>query len=212
MAGNVGGIGVPSAPGEPRRCPCIPHIPEENNRIAMTTKPLRGARIKMQENLNYKLKQVGIIKTPYQDDAPYQPIDVDDGEFCIVVNDQYVDGLNDLAKFRYIYVMYYAHRITREAEMIVSPPWAEGKRVGVFSSRSPLRPNPIGLSVVRVKSIVENRIYTSGLDVFDGTPLLDIKPYIKDLDSKTDANYGWVEEMDDMEHLILHIKGIPHNY
>ena len=96
--------------------------------------------------------------------------------------------------------------------MIVSPPWAEGKRVGVFSSRSPLRPNPIGLSVVRVKSIVENRIYTSGLDVFDGTPLLDIKPYIKDLDSKTDANYGWVEEMDDMEHLVLHIKGIPHNY
>jgi tRNA-Thr(GGU) m(6)t(6)A37 methyltransferase TsaA len=96
--------------------------------------------------------------------------------------------------------------------MMVSPPWADGKKVGVFASRSPVRPNPIGLSVVRIKNIVENRIYTSGLDAFDGTPLLDIKPYIKDLDSKSDANYGWIEEMDDMEHLILHIKGIPHDY
>ncbi len=166
----------------------------------------------MQENVNYKLKQIGIIKTPYQDNAPYQPIDTDEKEFCIIVNHQYVDGLNDLMKFHYIYVIYYAHRITRKVEMMVSPPWADGKRVGVFSSRSPVRPNPIGLSIVHIKKIVENRIYTSGLDVFDGTPLLDIKPYVKDLDSKTDANYGWIEEMNDMEHLSLHIRGIPHDY
>jgi len=55
-------------------------------------------------------------------------------------------------------------------------------------------------------------LITDGLDVFDKTPLLDIKPYIKDLDSKADANYGWIEDMDNMEHLALHIRGIPHDY
>jgi tRNA (Thr-GGU) A37 N-methylase len=50
------------------------------------------------------------------------------------------------------------------------------------------------------------------LDVFDGTPLLDIKPYIKELDSKSDANFGWLEDLDDRDHLMLHIKGIPHDY
>ena len=95
---------------------------------------------------------------------------------------------------------------------MVSPPWAKGKKVGVFASRSPVRPNPIGLSIVRIKKIVGNKIYTSGLDVFDGTPLLDIKPYIKDLDNKDNANYGWVKETGDMSHLSLHIKGIPHDY
>jgi tRNA-Thr(GGU) m(6)t(6)A37 methyltransferase TsaA len=166
----------------------------------------------MQKNINYKLEQIGIIKTPYQNNAPHQPIDNDEEEFYIIINHQYVDGLRDLRKFNYIYLIYYADRVIRKAEMMAYPPWAEGKKVGVFASRSPVRPNPIGLSVVRIKNIVENRIYTSGLDAFDGTPLLDIKPYIKDLDSKSDANYGWIEEMDDMEHLILHIKGIPHDY
>ncbi|MCD6379415.1 tRNA (N6-threonylcarbamoyladenosine(37)-N6)-methyltransferase TrmO [bacterium] len=162
--------------------------------------------------MNYKLEQIGIIKTPYQNNAPYQPIEADKEEFYITINHRYVDGLKDLTKFHYIYLIYYADRIIRKTEMVVYPPWAEGKKVGVFASRSPVRPNPIGLSVVRIKNIVENKIYTSGLDVFNGTPLLDIKPYIKDLDNKTDANYGWIEEMDDMEHLMLHIKGIPHDY
>jgi len=166
----------------------------------------------MQESINYRLEQIGIIKTPYQNNAPYQPVDTDEGEFYIIINPEYVDGLFELGTFHYIYLLYYADRVTRKAEMMVSPPWAEGKKVGVFASRSPVRPNPIGLSIVRIKNIVENKIYTSGLDVFDGTPLLDIKPYIKDLDDKSDANYGWIEKMKDMEHLTLHIKGIPHNY
>ncbi|MGC9327475.1 MAG: tRNA (N6-threonylcarbamoyladenosine(37)-N6)-methyltransferase TrmO [Candidatus Hinthialibacter sp.] len=160
----------------------------------------------------YKFKSIGVIKTPYQNNAPYQPVDADEGEFCVVVHDEYADGLSKLITFRSIFLIYYADRVIRKREMIVSPPWTDGKMVGVFASRSPVRPNPIGLSVVRIKDIVDNVIYTSGLDVFDGTPLLDIKPYIKDLDDKADANYGWVEELDDMEHLTLHIKGIPHDY
>ena len=122
------------------------------------------------------------------------------------------NNLYTLKKFNYIYLIFFADRITREPEMLVSPPWAKGKRVGVFASRSPVRPNPVGLSIVRIKNIVGNKVYTSGLDVFDKTPLLDIKPYIRDLDNKDSANYGWIEEMDDMAHLSLHIKGIPHDY
>lgn len=122
------------------------------------------------------------------------------------------NNLYTLEKFNYIYLIFFADRITREPEMLVSPPWAKGKRVGVFASRSPVRPNPVGLSIVRIKNIVGNKVYTSGLDVFDKTPLLDIKPYIRDLDNKDSANYGWIEEMDDMAHLSLHIKGIPHDY
>ena len=166
----------------------------------------------MQEKINCQFEQIGIVKTPYQDNAPYQPIDTDEGEFYIMINPQYVDGLNELKKFHYIYVIYYAHLINRKVKMMIHPPWAGGKKVGIFASRSPIRPNPIGLSIVRIKNIIKNRIYTSGLDVFDGTPLLDIKPYIKDLDDKSDADYGWIKEMDDMEHLSLHIKGIPHEY
>ena len=166
----------------------------------------------MQENSKFTLEQIGVIKTPYQENAPYQPVDTDQEEFYIKINPEYIDGLNDLDKFTYIYVIFYAHQISREVEMMISPPWTDGKKVGVFSSRSPVRPNPIGVSIVRINDVIGNRVYTSGLDVFDGTPVLDIKPYIKDLDDKPDANLGWIEEMDDMEHLTLHIKGIPHDY
>ena len=157
-------------------------------------------------------KQIGTIRTPYYNNAPYQPVDQEEDSFSIEIHRDYVDGLNDLSKFSYAYVLFYAHQAQGRAEMVVSPPWAKGKKVGLFSSRSPVRPNPIGLSVVRIKEIRENMIFISGIDVFDGTPLLDVKPYIKDLDNKSDANYGWLDELDDKDHLTLHIKGIPHEH
>ncbi|MHC1576847.1 MAG: tRNA (N6-threonylcarbamoyladenosine(37)-N6)-methyltransferase TrmO, partial [Methanosarcinaceae archaeon] len=161
---------------------------------------------------NFELNQIGIIRTPYTDTAPYQPVEEDEGDFRIILDPRYVDGLKMLEGFRYIYVLYYIDRVKKESSVIVNPPWTGDMEVGTFASRSPVRPNPIGLSIVVIKKIINNEIFTSGLDVFDGTPLLDIKPYIKDLDSKSDANYGWIEEIDDFDHLSLHIKGIPHDY
>ena len=158
------------------------------------------------------LSSIGIIKTPYLDSAPYQPVDTDDQEFYLQLESEYIAGLKDLDSFTYIYVLYFIDRLNAIPKMEVSPPWAAGRQVGLFASRSPVRPNPIGLSVVRIKKIIGNRVYTSGLDVFDGTPLLDIKPYINDLDSKCDANNGWVQGFDEDEHLALHIQGIPHDY
>ena len=166
----------------------------------------------MQSIRPFALEQIGIIRTPYLKNAPYQPLDTDEQGFRLEISGKYVQGLKDLDKFNYIYVLFWADRVTGQAENLMSPPWADGRKVGIFSSRSPARPNPIGLSIVRVNEIIANKIYTSGLDVFDKTPLLDIKPYIKDLDNKDDANYGWIGEMDDMEHLSLHIRGVPHDY
>ncbi len=155
---------------------------------------------------------IGVIHTPYHDKAPYQPVEADEGDFFIEVFPEYREGLQDLDTFTYIYLLYFIDRLNREVSMKVEPVWAGEIEVGVFASRSPLRPNPIGLSVVKVLKVEGNTITTTGLDVFDGTPLLDIKPYIKDLDSKKDANYGWVEKTGDLRHLAMHILGIPHEY
>jgi len=161
----------------------------------------------------FNLKPIGVIRTPYIDNAPYQPINEDKGEFRIVLDTKYTEGLLNLDSFRYIYVVYYIDRLRRRPSMIESPLWTGGAKVGLFASRTPVRPNPIGISIVHIKRIVNNEILTSGLDVFDRTPLLDIKPYVKDLDSKNDANYGWLDYLDsDKEHLLLHIKGVPHDY
>ncbi|MBN2110567.1 MAG: tRNA (N6-threonylcarbamoyladenosine(37)-N6)-methyltransferase TrmO [Methanosarcinaceae archaeon] len=161
---------------------------------------------------SFEFSQIGIIRTPYTDNAPYQPVEEEEGDFRIIVDPAYADGLKKLEGFRYIYVLSYIDRVKKGSSVIVNPPWTGDLEVGTFASRSPVRPNPIGLSIVGVRKIVNNEIFTSGLDVFDNTPLLDIKPYIKDLDTKADANYGWIEEIDDFDHLSLHIKGIPHDY
>jgi tRNA-Thr(GGU) m(6)t(6)A37 methyltransferase TsaA len=166
----------------------------------------------MTEETTLAVKPIGLIRTPYVDAAPYQPVSEAEGEFRIEVFPRYSEGLFRLEEFRYIYVVYYLHRLSRTPDLIVAPPWADGTQVGVFASRSPARPNPIGISIVQIRRIVENDIFTSGLDVFDKTPLLDIKPYIKDLDTKADANYGWLQTDLPRDHLLLHIQGIPHEY
>jgi tRNA (adenine37-N6)-methyltransferase len=160
---------------------------------------------------SFKFEQIGVIRTPYTDAAPYQPLEEDEGEFRLVLGKKYVKGLESLDSYNYIYVLYFIDRLNRSASMTARPPWARDMSVGLFASRSPSRPNPIGLSVVRIKKIERGEVFTSGLDAFDKTPLLDIKPYIKDLDSKNDANFGWLDDFrGSKEHLLLHIKGIAH--
>ncbi|MBD3350100.1 MAG: tRNA (N6-threonylcarbamoyladenosine(37)-N6)-methyltransferase TrmO [Candidatus Lokiarchaeota archaeon] len=196
-------------------------IQKEENKTADTiqnkpkesSRKLREDKAKTEEgSREITFRKIGTIHTPYQETAPYQPVENDKGKFSIVLDTTYKNGLKELAKFDYIYVIYHIHAISRKTEPIITPPWTNGHKVGIFASRSPLRPNPIGLSVVKVKEINDNIIFTSGLDVFNNTPLLDIKPYIKDLDSKQDANYGWIKDLEGYEHLLLHLKGIPHDY
>ena len=162
--------------------------------------------------MNITFKPIGIIHTPYKKYAPYQPVESDKEDFFVEVDKEYEAGLDELSKFRYIYLLYFMDKVNKSLSMKVEPPWAGGKEVGLFASRSPVRPNPIGLSIVQLLKIEGNRLFTTGLDALDGTPLLDIKPYIRELDSKEEANYGWLDDLEDRDHLIMHIRGIPHDY
>ncbi|MBN2493155.1 MAG: tRNA (N6-threonylcarbamoyladenosine(37)-N6)-methyltransferase TrmO [Deltaproteobacteria bacterium] len=159
------------------------------------------------------LRPIGVIRTPYTDWAPYQPVEREEGvgKFHVQVHERYAQGLQDLDRFAYVILVYYLDRIEKEPGLLVRPPWVD-REVGLFASRSPNRPNPIGLSIVRVHAIEGREIHTWPIDVFDGTPLLDIKPYIATLDSKTDADDGWIEGVAGKEHLLQHVRGIPHGH
>lgn len=157
-----------------------------------------------------QLKSIGTIYTPYKNnDAPFQPLkNTEAEEFYIELNKEYVEGLKDLETLKYIYLIYYLDQSKEPTDLTVKTPWSN-KEIGLFATRSPSRINSIGLSVVELLKIDGNRIFISSLDAFNGTPLLDIKPYMKDLDTKDDANHGWLEE-EDFEHLQLHIDGKAH--
>jgi len=137
-------------------------------------------------------RPIGVIHTPYAEMAPFQAREDDDsGEFCLELDRRYETGLQDLDRFRYIIVLFHIDRARGyNGSNMAHPPSLKGGTVGLFASRSPNRPNPIGLDVARLLEIRGNRIYTTGLSALDGTPLLDVKPYIS-LDSKTDPGEGW---------------------
>ncbi|MGQ9616498.1 MAG: tRNA (N6-threonylcarbamoyladenosine(37)-N6)-methyltransferase TrmO [Spirochaetota bacterium] len=141
-----------------------------------------------------ELHPIGTIRSPFIKEVPGD-IDMDQVECRIVIDPAFKDGLLKLDAFSHIYILFYFHKVNKKPQMIVKPPRAGGISVGVFASRSPVRPNGIGLGIVRLKHIEGNEIYTSGFDVLDGTPILDIKPYIGSKDSKAEANDGWLEDL-----------------
>jgi tRNA-Thr(GGU) m(6)t(6)A37 methyltransferase TsaA len=138
-----------------------------------------------------QLHQIGVIRSPYTESAPFQPEEDAAGDFRIVLDAKYTQALAGLETFTHVIVLFFLDRRTGEYPLTVTPPHAGGRRVGLFASRSPSRPNPIGLSVVKIKEIRDHQIHTSGIDAYDGTPVLDIKPYIESLDSKAGAGNGW---------------------
>lgn len=157
---------------------------------------------------------IGTIHTPYLPTLPipFQPIPDAPGEFWVTLNPEFQSGLDKLISYRYLYILYYLDQVQSEVKLQVNPPWAPDIEVGLFASRSPHRPNPIGLSIVELKGIEGNEILISGIDVYNGTPLLDIKPYIKVIDVKQDANNGWYEELPDLDHTIAHLLGHSHEH
>jgi len=162
------------------------------------------------------LSIIGTAHTPYQHKAPYQPKpeNLSDGAFYIQIEPQYVAATQSLETFSHIFVLSYLDRALVEPDLTVRPPWKDdSERYGAFATRSPNRPSPIGLTRVRLRRVERDRFYTSPLDLFDGTPILDIKPFIRSLDGMTDeddpGNDGWLAGSD---HLELHRLGIPHTH
>jgi len=147
----------------------------------------------MKENMEIKFSPIGIIHTPYKDDTPFSDFENQEGVFYIELNQKYTDGLFLLDKFKYIYILFHIDRPKKQPHLRVFPPRGDGREVGLFATRSPHRYNSIGLTIAKIKKINKNIIYTSGLDILDNTPLIDIKPYVRDFDMKEDSNMGWID-------------------
>ncbi|MFW6035109.1 MAG: ribonuclease HI [Halothermotrichaceae bacterium] len=139
-----------------------------------------------------KFEKVGFIRTNYdQDDVPDQPLSQEEGHF-LEIDDKYKNALEKLDRFKYIYVIFYLNKIDQKDFKLKLH--KNNEEVGLFATRTPNRPNPVAISVVELIRIQDNKIYISGIDAVDGTPIIDIKPYIKELDMKNNANSGWIRK------------------
>ena len=140
------------------------------------------------------MEAIGVIHSPYKEakDIPIQGTFKEKIEAWIELKDEYVKGLKDLDKFSHAIIIYYFHRSQREE--IEGRPFLEQNKHGIFAIRSPHRPNHIGLSVVKIKSIKGNKLYFTEVDMLDGTPLLDIKPYVKYFDRRDNVSSGWLDK------------------
>jgi tRNA-Thr(GGU) m(6)t(6)A37 methyltransferase TsaA len=139
------------------------------------------------------MKPIGIIKTPFTqiENMPIQPKGAKDIEGKVIVDEIYKDGLKDLEGFSHIYLIYHFHKADK-VKLIVKP-FLDTKERGVFSTRSPLRPNHIGISIVELIKIEGNELFIKGADILDHTPLFDIKPYIEKFDHPEKSRSGWMK-------------------
>jgi tRNA-Thr(GGU) m(6)t(6)A37 methyltransferase TsaA len=141
--------------------------------------------------VNYR--PIGTIHSPFTDlqDMPIQPTSRASAPGVAEVLPELAAGLQDLAGFTHIILLYHLHQV-RRIDLTVTPFLGSEPR-GVFATRAPTRPNPIGLSIVRLVRIEGNRLYLGNVDILDGTPLLDIKPYVPEFDRPARARAGWLE-------------------
>jgi tRNA-Thr(GGU) m(6)t(6)A37 methyltransferase TsaA len=123
---------------------------------------------------------------------PIQPAAAAGVEGKVEVFADYAEGLRDLDGFSHIILLYHFHQIKGYDLTVV--PFLDVQPHGLFATRAPRRPNPIGLSIVRLNHIAGNTLQISNIDVLNGTPLLDIKPYVPAFDQQDDARSGWIED------------------
>jgi tRNA (adenine37-N6)-methyltransferase len=137
---------------------------------------------------------IGVVRTPFKE-ARGTPISTAAGcgvKGTIELNPEYQAGLQDIAGFSHLFLIYHMDRVDRKG--LTGIPFLDDKPHGVFAMRSPLRPNHIGLSVVRLTGVRDKVLDIQDLDILDGTPLLDIKPYLPEFDGRTGCRTGWFAE------------------
>ena len=141
--------------------------------------------------MSVDLKIIGVVHSSYKTtaDAPFQG---NDKISKIEISKEYEGGLKDIEGFTHLHVFYWLHK-SKGFSLLVTTPWDTIPH-GFFTTRSPHRPNPIGHAVVELVEQKDNILSVRGLDAIEGTPIMDIKPYIKKLDVKTDAISGWIEK------------------
>ncbi|MBN2429745.1 MAG: tRNA (N6-threonylcarbamoyladenosine(37)-N6)-methyltransferase TrmO [Deltaproteobacteria bacterium] len=144
-------------------------------------------------------KPIGYVHSPYKDPdtTPIQPVFDEDSEGTIEILEQYEPGLKDLDGFSHLFVFYYLHKAS-PARMTVKPFLQDVER-GIFATRAPCRPNPIGLSIVKLKEVRGRILDIVGVDILDGSAVLDIKPYCEQFDKVLEPRCGWQDELDSAE-------------
>jgi tRNA-Thr(GGU) m(6)t(6)A37 methyltransferase TsaA len=135
---------------------------------------------------------IGVIHSPFSslEGMPIQPSAARGVRGRVVLDEAYAEGLSDLDGFSHIYLLYHFHRSASFRLKVV--PFLDDQERGLFSTRAPNRPNPLGLSVVRLNRIESNRVEIENVDVLDGTPLLDIKPYVAEMAGVEEYRIGWL--------------------
>lgn len=136
---------------------------------------------------------IGVIRTPHSSlqGMPIQPAGAVGVRGTVQVSEEYQDGLADLGGFSHIILLYHFHQ-SGGFKLRVTP-FMDTVPRGLFATRAPKRPNPIGLSVVRLDRIEAGLLHVLDVDMLDGTPLLDIKPYVPAFDAPIGARAGWLE-------------------
>jgi len=142
--------------------------------------------------INYK--PIGVIHSPFKEPkgTPIQPTAAKGIEGMVEVFPEYAEGLKDVEGFSHIILIYHFH-LSKGFSLKVKP-YMDNEAHGVFAMRGPSRPNPIGISTVRLVRIEENILYIQDTDIVDGTPLLDIKPYVPEFDTRVGERVGWLEK------------------
>jgi len=137
---------------------------------------------------------IGIIRTPFDEieNMPIQPGGAKGVQGSIEILPEYVEALKDLDGFSHIYLIYHFHKVVSWKPIVT--PFLDKKQHGLFATRAPKRPNPIGLSIVRLLTVDANTLFIENVDMLNGTPLLDIKPYVPDFDHFDTTAIGWLRE------------------
>jgi tRNA-Thr(GGU) m(6)t(6)A37 methyltransferase TsaA len=152
---------------------------------------------------------IGVIHSPHRDaiKTPVQPVFAQGIEGTAEVFPEYAEGLSNIDGFSHVYLIYHFHEAA-PAKLLVKPFLDDTPR-GVFATRAPTRPNPIGFSVVRLVRREGPILHLEDVDVLDGTPLLDIKPYVARFDRRDDVRSGWQEDVDEKTAQIRGLREYP---
>jgi len=140
-----------------------------------------------------QFKPIGVIHSPFKEakGTPIQPAGAEGINGSIIVFPEYAQGLKDLEGFSHIILLYYFHMVGKPSMMVT--PFMDSIPRGIFATRSPRRPNAIGISMVHLIRIEKNVLHIQDIDILDGTPLLDIKPHVPDIDRRDVERIGWLE-------------------
>lgn len=141
-----------------------------------------------------KFKPIGVIQTPFQtkEGMPIQPSSADGVKGRVTVNEEYEEGLADLGGFSHVYLIYHLHK--SEGYNLKVIPFLDNVLRGLFATRAPRRPNAIGLSVVKLIKVEVNTLEIENVDMLNGTPLLDIKPYVPEFNGNEEIRIGWLKD------------------